>query len=82
LKIKEPVDELLQMLKDHSIQSSLRDKLKSAIDDIDSIEIVRLRSDGQLKTAVTMRDSIINSAAYKKQFCKYCGAHSDHWRKT
>ena len=82
LKIKEPVDELLQMLKDHSIQQSLHDKLKDCYVSINSIEIVRLRSDGLLKTAMARRDKIINSAEYKKQFCRYCGAHSDHWRKT
>jgi len=81
LKIKEPVNELLQMLKDHSIQSSLRDKLKSAIDDIDSIEIVEMGASDRLSDAGKRKLALINSKEFKAQTCPKCGAFSEHWRK-
>jgi len=72
---------LLQMLKDHSIQSSLRDKLKSAIDDIDSIEIVEMGASDRLSDAGKRKLALINSKEFKAQTCPKCGAFSEHWRK-
>lgn len=81
LSIKEPANEILQLLEEYSKKLSSYNRLKSAYASMRETEIVRSRSDGRVKAAVKKRDTILNSKEYKNMFCKYCGAHSDHWRK-
>jgi len=81
LTIKEPLERLKGLLTESAeIERSLN-FLKYTIDAIDEAEIVRLRSDKNVKNLISKRNSILKSDLYKKEFCKTCGAHISHWRK-
>jgi DNA repair exonuclease SbcCD ATPase subunit len=81
LTIKDPYNELMELvgkrrslLKDHT-------QLKKLLSDYREIEKSWQNADSLINQLIKRQDDIKNSKEYQQSFCKYCGAHKNHWRK-
>ena len=81
LVIKGPVEKLRGLIAESAEIKKSLENLNSLYSDITNTEIVKARAAQLGKSLIVKRDSIVNSAEYKKQFCLKCGAFIDYWRK-